>query len=88
MLPLENLVWVIAHSIVDGALIAVASLISWRTMLVSDIGFIVYDLTDGLEYDSAGDSGRSRGRKTCAGGIGCQKDKIFQRFPNCFHGHK
>jgi ZIP family zinc transporter len=38
----------IAHSTIDGASIAAATLISWRIGLVVAIGIIVHDLTDGL----------------------------------------
>jgi zinc transporter ZupT len=38
----------IAHSTVDGASIAAATLISWQVGLVVAIGIIVHDLTDGL----------------------------------------
>ena len=38
----------IAHSTIDGASIAAAALISWRTGLVVAVGIIVHDITDGL----------------------------------------
>jgi ZIP family zinc transporter len=38
----------IAHSTIDGASIAAATLISWRIGLVVAVGIIVHDLTDGL----------------------------------------
>lgn len=38
----------IAHSTIDGASIAAATLISWRVGLVVAIGLIVHDITDGL----------------------------------------
>src|SRR5713226_3785255 len=38
----------IAHSTVDGASIAAATLISWRTGLVVAVGIIIHDLTDGM----------------------------------------
>jgi ZIP family zinc transporter len=38
----------IAHSTVDGASIAAATLISWRVGLVVAVGIIVHDITDGL----------------------------------------
>ena len=38
----------IAHSVIDGASIAAAALISWRTGLVVAVGIIVHDITDGL----------------------------------------
>ena len=41
-------VGLIAHSTIDGASIAAAALISWRTGLVVAVGIIVHDITDGL----------------------------------------
>jgi ZIP family zinc transporter len=38
----------IAHSTVDGASIAAATLISWRVGLIVAVGIIVHDVTDGL----------------------------------------
>ncbi|MFZ3211679.1 MAG: zinc permease [Terriglobales bacterium] len=38
----------IAHSTIDGASIAAATLISWRIGLVVAVGIIVHDITDGL----------------------------------------
>jgi ZIP family zinc transporter len=38
----------IAHSTVDGASIAAATLISWRVGIVVAVGIIVHDITDGL----------------------------------------
>jgi zinc transporter, ZIP family len=56
----------IAHSTIDGASIAAATLISWRIGLVVAVGIIVHDLTDGLNTILLVTRGAPAGRKDLA----------------------
>jgi zinc transporter ZupT len=56
----------IAHSTMDGASIAAATLISWRIGLVVAVGIIVHDITDGLNTILLVTRGASASKKDLA----------------------
>jgi hypothetical protein len=56
----------IAHSTVDGASIAAATLISWRIGLVVAVGIIVHDITDGVNTVLLVTRGAPAGKKDFA----------------------